>query len=65
MHNGSEGYEYLSDPLPKVKILCHDQHGEEEIMVIEDCFDPDGPLWNIDAICTACEDAYQDWMAKR
>jgi hypothetical protein len=34
-------------------------------MVIEDCLDPDGPLWNIDAICTACEDAYQDWMAKR
>tara|TARA_B100000424_G_scaffold269999_1_gene268256 strand:+ start:313 stop:510 length:198 start_codon:yes stop_codon:yes gene_type:complete len=65
MHSESKGYKYLPDPLPKVKILCYDQHGEEEIMVIGDCLDPDGPLWNIDAICAACEDAYLKWVAKR
>jgi len=61
----SEGYEYLKIPMPVVAILCKDEKGQEEIIVIKDCFDPEGPEWDTDSICAACEDAYIEWASKR
>ena len=60
-----EGYEYLDAPMPVVGIVCKDEKGEEEIIVIKDCVDPDGPVWNIEDICEACEDAFVEWLGKR
>jgi len=65
MVDKSEGYEYMAGPLPKVKILCRDERGEEEVTVIEDCLDPNGPSWDIRAVFEACEDAYKEWAARR
>jgi|TARA_R100000455_G_C6180083_1_gene58249 hypothetical protein len=65
MHSDPEGYEYLDVPMPVVGIVCKDEKGEEEIIVIKDCADPDGPPWTMDAICAACEDAYAEWASKR
>lgn len=65
MHSKSEGYEYLDIPMPVVGIVCKDEKGEEEIIVIKDCVDPYGPSWNIDTICKACDDAYVEWLDKR
>lgn len=65
MVNKSEGYEYLTDPLPKVRILCSDEHGAEEITVIEDCLNPDESPWDIGAVLDACEDAYEKWLETR
>ena len=65
MHWTLEGYEYSTEPLPAVAIICRDKEGEEEITVIQNCFETGGQVWDIGAICAACEDAYQEWLSKR
>ena len=62
MVNKSEGYEYMTDPLPFVGIICTDENGHEEITVIKDCTNPE---WDISAVLDACEDAYQKWLETR
>ena len=66
MYPKPQGYEYSTDPLPAVVIVCKGENGEEEeIVVIENCFDSSGPTWDMGAICAACEDAYKEWLSKR
>ena len=65
MSDKPQGYEYLPMPMPGVGIVCRDENGTEEVIITKDCVDLDGPVWSIEDILNACDDAFAEWLSKR